>query len=182
MTTLYPLQIKENIALGNPDLALDDDKVREAARLGGAEGFVDKLPEGFETYLDRPVRDYYSPLPEGTTMLFGRKVDYKRIRGAGAMRATDKSALSGGQMQRLAVYVDCFLLYYHVVNVAAPVPLSPPVREHLCARLSPRRNLPLVSFSLMNRALRSIRAQSTVCYVQSFCFVRSFAHPLRPTT
>ncbi|KAF8554561.1 P-loop containing nucleoside triphosphate hydrolase protein [Imleria badia] len=99
----FPLSIKENIALGNPDLAPDEDKIREAARLGGAEEFVDKLPEGFDTYLDRPIRDYYSPLPEGTTMLFGRKVDYTRVRGAGAMRATDKSTLSGGQMQRLAV-------------------------------------------------------------------------------
>ncbi|KAH0838719.1 P-loop containing nucleoside triphosphate hydrolase protein [Lanmaoa asiatica] len=101
--THFPLSIKENIALGNPDLAPDDDKIREAARLGGAEEFVDKLPEGFDTYLDRPVRDYYSSLPEGTTMLFGRKVDYTRVRGAGAMRAGDTSALSGGQMQRLAV-------------------------------------------------------------------------------
>lgn len=103
---LYPLQIKENIALGNPDLVPDDDKIREAARLGGAEEFVDKLPEGFDTYLDRPVRDYYSALPAGTTMLFGRKVDYSRVRGAGAMREADMSTLSGGQMQRLAVYVQ----------------------------------------------------------------------------
>ena len=104
-TNLNLFQIKENIALGNPDLTLDDDKIREAARLGGAEEFIDKLPEGFDTYLDRPVRDYYSSLPEGTTMLFGRKVDYNRVRGAGSMRATDTSTLSGGQMQRLAVYV-----------------------------------------------------------------------------
>lgn len=103
---LYPLQIKENIALGNPDRAHGDDKIREAARLGGAEEFLDKLPEGFDTYLDRPVRDYYSALPEGTTMLFGRKVDYSHVRGAGAMRSTDTSTLSGGQMQRLAVYVQ----------------------------------------------------------------------------
>ncbi|KAF8446437.1 P-loop containing nucleoside triphosphate hydrolase protein [Boletus edulis BED1] len=101
--THFPLSIKENIALGNPNLAPDDDKIREATRLGGAEEFIDKLPEGFDTYLDRPVRDYYSGLPEGTAMLFGRKVNYNRVRGAGAMRATDKSTLSGGQMQRLAV-------------------------------------------------------------------------------
>ncbi|KAN0101039.1 P-loop containing nucleoside triphosphate hydrolase protein [Tylopilus felleus] len=101
--TYFPLSIKDNIALGNPDLAPDDDKIREAARLGGAEQFIDKLPEGFDTYLDRPVRDYYSSLPEGTATLFGRKVDYSRVRGAGGMRAADKSTLSGGQMQRLAV-------------------------------------------------------------------------------
>ncbi|KAI5989752.1 P-loop containing nucleoside triphosphate hydrolase protein [Pisolithus albus] len=100
--THFPLSIKDNIALGNPDIAYDDEKVREAARLGGAEGFIDKLPDGFHTYLDRPVRDYYSALPEGTTTLFGRQVDYSKVRGAGRMH-TSETSLSGGQMQRLAV-------------------------------------------------------------------------------
>ncbi|KIM52370.1 hypothetical protein SCLCIDRAFT_1223856 [Scleroderma citrinum Foug A] len=101
--THFPLSIKENIALGNPDIPYDEDKVREAARLGGAEDFIEKLPEGFDTYLERPVRDYYSPLPEGTATLFGRQVDYSRLRGIGKMRKADTSFLSGGQMQRLAV-------------------------------------------------------------------------------
>jgi ABC-type multidrug transport system fused ATPase/permease subunit len=102
---IYPthVQISQNIALGNPALPLDADKVREAARLGGAEGFIDELPEKFDTYLDRPVRDYYSELPEGTTTLFGRPVDYAYVRGAGSLRASESSGLSGGQMQRLAV-------------------------------------------------------------------------------
>lgn len=100
--THFPLSIKDNIALGNPDVSYDDDKVREAARLGGAEEFIDKLPDGFHTYLDRPVKDYYSALPEGTVTLFGRQVDYSMVRGVGGMRTTETS-LSGGQMQRLAV-------------------------------------------------------------------------------
>ncbi|KAG9310293.1 P-loop containing nucleoside triphosphate hydrolase protein [Chiua virens] len=101
--THFPLSLMDNIALGNPDLEPDNDKIREAARLGGAEDFIDKLPDGFDTYLDRPVRDYYSPLPEGTSMLFGRKVNFHGVRGAGGLRETDGSTLSGGQMQRLAV-------------------------------------------------------------------------------
>ncbi|KAJ8595027.1 P-loop containing nucleoside triphosphate hydrolase protein [Rhizopogon salebrosus TDB-379] len=101
--THFPLSISDNIALGNPALAHDADKVREAARLGGAEAFVDKLSEGFNTYLDRPVRDYYSDLPEGTTTLFGRPVDFSRVRRAGGLRSSQISSLSGGQMQRLAV-------------------------------------------------------------------------------
>ncbi|KAF9242362.1 P-loop containing nucleoside triphosphate hydrolase protein [Melanogaster broomeanus] len=101
--THFPLSIKENISLGNPDLAEDEDKIREAARLGGAEDFIDKLPEGFDTYIERPVQDYYSNLPEGTTTLFGRQVGYSGIRGIGSMRTTDSLTLSGGQMQRLAV-------------------------------------------------------------------------------
>lgn len=101
--THFPLSISENIGLGNPALAHDYDKVREAARLGGAEHFIDELPDGFDTYLDRPVKDYYAGLPEGTATLFGRSVDYSRIRGVGGLRASEASSLSGGQMQRLAV-------------------------------------------------------------------------------
>ncbi|KAH7926211.1 P-loop containing nucleoside triphosphate hydrolase protein [Leucogyrophana mollusca] len=101
--THFPLSIRENIALGNPELAHDEDKIREAARLGGAEELIDRLPDGLDTYLDRPVKDYYSSLPEGTKSLFGRPVDYSRVRGMGSMRTTDTSTLSGGQMQRLAV-------------------------------------------------------------------------------
>jgi ABC-type protease/lipase transport system fused ATPase/permease subunit len=99
-------QIGDNIALGSPQCAHDTDKVREAARLGGAEGFVDKLPEGFDTYLDRPVRDYYSGIPDGTKALFGRPVNFGAVgRAMGGVRSTDFVHLSGGQMQRLAVCV-----------------------------------------------------------------------------
>ena len=82
---------------------MDEDHIRLAARLGGAEEFIEQLPEGFDTYLDRPVRDYYAGLPEGTKTLFGRNVDYSAIRSAGGMKSSSVSALSGGQMQRLAV-------------------------------------------------------------------------------
>lgn len=77
--------------------------MRRAARLGGAEAFIEKLPDGLDTYLDRPVKDLYAGLPEGTTTLFGRKVDYGALRDAGGMKATNSSTLSGGQLQRLAV-------------------------------------------------------------------------------
>jgi hypothetical protein len=67
---------------------------------------VDQLPEGFDTYLDRPVRDYYSGIPEGTKSLFGRPVTFGAISQAmGGMRSSDSVYLSGGQMQRLAVCV-----------------------------------------------------------------------------
>ncbi|KAI0363046.1 P-loop containing nucleoside triphosphate hydrolase protein [Pilatotrama ljubarskyi] len=101
--THFPLSIRDNIAIGDPSGAANDEHVRLAARLGGAEEFIEKLPEGFDTYLDRPVRDYYTGLPEGTTTLFGRKVDYSALRAFGGMKANEQSTLSGGQMQRLAV-------------------------------------------------------------------------------
>ena len=55
------------------------------------------------------MSDYYSSLPEGTTSLFGRSIDHSRVRRMGNMGATESSSLSGGQMQRLAVYVFLIL-------------------------------------------------------------------------
>jgi ABC-type multidrug transport system fused ATPase/permease subunit len=88
--THFPLSIGENIGLGNPVLAHDGDKIREAARLGGAEEFIDELPDGFDTYVNCPVKDHYA-------------VDYSLLRSAGGLRNSVTSDLSGGQKQRLAV-------------------------------------------------------------------------------
>ncbi|KAJ6573835.1 P-loop containing nucleoside triphosphate hydrolase protein [Mycena vulgaris] len=100
--THFPLSIRDNIALGDPNHAQDEDKIREAARLGGATDFIERLDEGFDTYLDRPVDDIYSALPQGTKTLFGRSVEYGSLRGAGNMSSHSKG-LSGGQMQRIAL-------------------------------------------------------------------------------
>ncbi|KAJ7924347.1 P-loop containing nucleoside triphosphate hydrolase protein [Mycena leptocephala] len=100
--THFPLSIRDNIALGDPSNAHDDEKIREAATLGGATEFIERLDEGFDTYLDRPVEDTYSSLPQGTKTLFGRSVEYSSIRGAGNMSSHSKG-LSGGQMQRIAL-------------------------------------------------------------------------------
>ncbi|KAG2157770.1 P-loop containing nucleoside triphosphate hydrolase protein [Suillus bovinus] len=101
----FPLSVRNNIGLGNPALAHDDDKVREAARLGGAEEFIDELPHGFDTYLDRPVYDYHGNLPEGTTTLFGYPIDSPPWDPTGDAHVSVNSNLqiSGGQAQRLAI-------------------------------------------------------------------------------
>ena len=96
-------QIRDNIALGDPTNADDDERVQLAARLGGSEDFIKRLPEGYDTYLERPVTDYYSGIPEGTKSLFGRPVSYNHVRSAGNMTSTASTSLSGGQMQRLAL-------------------------------------------------------------------------------
>ncbi|KZT68754.1 P-loop containing nucleoside triphosphate hydrolase protein [Daedalea quercina L-15889] len=101
--THFPLSIRDNIALGNPSHAANDDQVRLAAKLGGAEEFIERLPEGFDTYLERPVPDHYSALPEGTKTIFGNPVKYGGIRRAADMQSSTGHNLSGGQMQRLAV-------------------------------------------------------------------------------
>lgn len=81
----------------------DNDRIEQAAKLGGASDFVPKLKDGFDEYLQRPVQDVYSVLPEGTKTLFGRDVDHRGVRRAGRMSETDSAGLSGGQMQRLAL-------------------------------------------------------------------------------
>ena len=81
-TVADALQIKDNIAIGDPEAlaALTgaqekgetaheiEERIREAARLGGADGFLEKLPEGYDTQL-----------------------------------GTNGANLSGGQKQRLAI-------------------------------------------------------------------------------
>src|ERR1700761_2855240 len=94
------LQIRDNIAMGNPRRARDNAAIEEAARLGGASELIARLSDGLDTYLERPVRNQYSGLPEEMKKLFGRKV----IDGPlGYSNDIAKQELSGGQMQRLAV-------------------------------------------------------------------------------
>jgi len=99
--THFPLSVRENIALGDPTRMHDDAAIERAAQLGGASELIAHLPDGFETYLERPVRDLFSGLPDGTTDLFGRKVDNGRLRRY--VDTPTDHGLSGGQMQRLAV-------------------------------------------------------------------------------
>lgn len=94
--SIFPLSIGDNIGLGDPNHYEDIDRIQEAAKLGGADEIIDKLPEKYDTYLDRPVPDSFSQLPEGTTELFGRPVDSKQAGFFG-------SSLSGGQLQRIAL-------------------------------------------------------------------------------
>ncbi|PPQ90445.1 hypothetical protein CVT25_014963 [Psilocybe cyanescens] len=107
--TLFPLSIRDNINLGDPQHASDLSKIQKAAELGGANDFIDRLPEKYDTYLERPVQDYYSDLPEGMENPFGHLVDYSRVREAGHIIGVEgggsagNRGLSGGQMQRIAL-------------------------------------------------------------------------------
>ncbi len=49
----YYLTARENIWLGNIGLAPDDCRVAAAARAGGADAVIDKLPHGYETRLGK---------------------------------------------------------------------------------------------------------------------------------
>ncbi len=84
--------------MGNPRRTNDNAAIEEAARLAGAYEFIVRLPNGFDTYLERPVHDIRSP--DMMKTLFGQKFVNARLR---LMDDAVDQELSGGQMQRLAV-------------------------------------------------------------------------------
>lgn len=97
------LQIRDNIALGDPAGNKDEERIRLAARLGGAESLINKLPDGFDTFLEKPsVDQLFGPL-EGSKTVLGKPFDLCAVRDAAGIKASTTSELSGGQMQRLAV-------------------------------------------------------------------------------
>lgn len=49
----YQMTVRENIALGRVDAIDDDEALRAAARLAGADGFVAELPNGYDNMLGR---------------------------------------------------------------------------------------------------------------------------------
>ncbi|KAM5536356.1 hypothetical protein V8D89_009954 [Ganoderma adspersum] len=101
--THFPLSIRDNIALGDPSKVHDDADIREAARLGGADSFIEQLPERFDTYLKQPVYDFSTGPEEGNKTLSGKPFDVCAVRHAAGIKSSTVSELSGGQMQRLAV-------------------------------------------------------------------------------
>ncbi|KIY65074.1 P-loop containing nucleoside triphosphate hydrolase protein [Cylindrobasidium torrendii FP15055 ss-10] len=92
--THFPLSIGDNIGLGDPEHWNDMARIEEAARLGGADEVVARLPDGFDTYLDSSAHDTYCYMPAETL---------SRLRKAGGLKSTESSNLSGGQIQRIAL-------------------------------------------------------------------------------
>ncbi|EUC59196.1 HlyB/MsbA family ABC transporter, putative [Rhizoctonia solani AG-3 Rhs1AP] len=82
--SIFPLQVRDNIAIGSPRLADDESSIQEAIRLGGVADFVDSLPQGLDSYLIRPVHDWSSGL--GNEKVINQNID-----------------VSGGQRQRIAL-------------------------------------------------------------------------------
>lgn len=79
-----------------------DDRPRSAARLAGADEFIDELPDGFDTYLERPVSDD-SYVAEGTKTWAGTAIGFGALRETAKIKNEAQTSLSGGQMQWLAV-------------------------------------------------------------------------------
>lgn len=100
------MKIRDNISFGDPPHFSNFARVQKAAELGGADTFIDRLPDKYETYLERPVMDQYSSLSDGTTTMLGHTIDYQAVREASGI-GNSTMGLSGGQMQRIALYVFC---------------------------------------------------------------------------
>jgi len=64
---LFHLPIHENIGFGDIDHIEDRERITEALKKGGAYDFVQKLPKGEDTYIDRQV------LPEGVIFSGGER-------------------------------------------------------------------------------------------------------------
>ena len=48
-TALFAASVRDNIRYGHPDASAE--QVREAARIAGADSFIERLPEGYDTVL-----------------------------------------------------------------------------------------------------------------------------------
>ncbi|KAI9436996.1 HlyB/MsbA family ABC transporter [Lactarius indigo] len=96
--SLFPVSIKDNIALGNPNHATDQDLINEAARLGGADSVIRRLSDNWDTYICRPdsVHDVIRIQHRDDDGTIDREL--RRMTGTQIPQG-----LSGGQQQRIAV-------------------------------------------------------------------------------
>lgn len=53
----YQFSALENVAMGAPDLPIDEAKATDSARRAGADGFLRALPDGYHTILSREFAD-----------------------------------------------------------------------------------------------------------------------------
>lgn len=93
----FPLSIAESIALGNVHVAPDADAIRRAARLAGAEAYIDSLPRGFASSLDKPQ------LGSGNARSNRRGADMPAFMAHGREDQERWLEMSGGQKSKLAL-------------------------------------------------------------------------------
>jgi len=87
--------------MGDPKHASDMDRIEQAAMLGGSTSIIEKLPKGFDTYIEDPVDHLFSNLPQGTYSIFGSKTSMEGGYRFGSSSGSHE--LSGGENQRLAL-------------------------------------------------------------------------------
>ena len=94
------LKLARNIGYGDPENSCEISNIQEAAKLGGAEEFIEVLPHKYSTYVSRAVHDQSFGQPAGSSVFAGTSVDFSKLK----LNDTVKG-LSGGQKQRIALYV-----------------------------------------------------------------------------
>ena len=92
-----PLTIAESIALGNVHVAPDAEAVRRAAQLAGADTYIDSLPRGYESSLDKPQ------LGGGSARSNRRGRDAPAFMAYGREEQERWLEMSGGQKSKLAL-------------------------------------------------------------------------------
>ena len=70
---------------------------------------IRKLPEGLDTYLKKPLIQMYDGPKEGNLTPSGKPFDVCAVQHAAGIKRSSDLELSGGQMQRLAVWVSRIL-------------------------------------------------------------------------
>ncbi|EJF55743.1 hypothetical protein DICSQDRAFT_175571 [Dichomitus squalens LYAD-421 SS1] len=100
--TYFPLSIRDNIALGDPEYFHNEAHVNMAAWLGGTSESIAELSEEYGTYLDKLVRDYFSSMPEGTKDAVWENGLFCGAMGRGMGSHAKGPGMSRGQMHGLA--------------------------------------------------------------------------------
>ncbi|KAF8516471.1 P-loop containing nucleoside triphosphate hydrolase protein [Hysterangium stoloniferum] len=138
--THFPLSIRENIALGIPDedndvASLDekkrsirDDRIKEAARLGGSLELIEKQTQGLDTVLQPSVRSW-------STSTTDAGQDFKdKVTEIGK-----QAEVSAGQWQRLALSRLFYRSFHEPIRLVAvdepSASLDPKMEYELFERL-----------------------------------------------
>ncbi|KDQ19844.1 hypothetical protein BOTBODRAFT_152372 [Botryobasidium botryosum FD-172 SS1] len=136
-----PVSVGENIGMGNPQNVDDKLGIIEAAKLGGASDFIEKLTDGFDTVLAQDLDMVV--VGEGGSELYEKLVEMKLL------KAPVKAGLSGGQMQRLAL---------------SRTFMRPPEEVTLCLYDEPSAALdPQAEYDLFQR-LRALKGKKTMVF------------------
>ncbi|KAG9016796.1 hypothetical protein FRB90_002129 [Tulasnella sp. 427] len=89
----FKFSIRENIGFGNVTAMEDMDAIKAAAKLGGADEFIEKLPSGYDTIMGSEPYSFSSgSVPEGSALSLMLKE-----------KKEAPQAFSGGQTQRMAL-------------------------------------------------------------------------------
>ncbi|CAE6524067.1 unnamed protein product [Rhizoctonia solani] len=148
----FPFTIKENILMGRPDSEDPATDIENAARLGGAYDFIQKLPLGFETNLEADGMGYPS--------IACTESDQEKFKSF--QEAEPPAKLSGGERQRLAI---------------SRTFMKNSERIRLLCYDEPSASLDPKAEAAMFERLRNLRGEKTMIFVTQY--VGLFAYPVK---